>query len=276
METTVQPLRWNGAYGYEWDCYAGTGLYHVGARAYAPRTGRWLQRDPIDVASGDPNLYRYCGNNPLAYSDGDGLRASKKKRWGRKNCEDLARTIRNLIRSLEDRISKYDPVEDAKGGHPYIDRKTGQTRCTQPYSHYRKISEELNALQRRLQQWYDHCDGPENNDIRPDISKANELLQWNQPIPYPGYTGWIPPALGGGFYEPGLVDMTPLMVAGVAGLHMAAGAGGASSTASTSSSATLTAGASSWRDSIAAAIDIAAQWIRQALRALNPFAPPIR
>ncbi|MCL6534131.1 MAG: RHS repeat-associated core domain-containing protein, partial [Armatimonadetes bacterium] len=34
-----------------------TGLYHVGAREYDPRTARWLQRDPIDIASGDPNLY---------------------------------------------------------------------------------------------------------------------------------------------------------------------------------------------------------------------------
>ncbi len=53
---------WNGAYGYEFIPF--TGLYHVGARAYDPRTARWLQRDPIDAASGDLNLYRYCGNEP--------------------------------------------------------------------------------------------------------------------------------------------------------------------------------------------------------------------
>jgi RHS repeat-associated protein len=56
----AEPFTWNAAYGYEWDCFAGTGLYHVGARAYDPRTARWLQRDPIDAASGDPNLYRYA------------------------------------------------------------------------------------------------------------------------------------------------------------------------------------------------------------------------
>ncbi len=27
-----------------------------------------IQRDPIDVASGDPNLYRYCGNDPVHYT----------------------------------------------------------------------------------------------------------------------------------------------------------------------------------------------------------------
>ncbi|GIV14996.1 MAG: hypothetical protein KatS3mg022_0431 [Armatimonadota bacterium] len=47
-------------------------MYHVGAREYDPRTARWLQRDPIDAASGDPNLYRYCGNDPVNQVDPDG------------------------------------------------------------------------------------------------------------------------------------------------------------------------------------------------------------
>ena len=102
--STRQPFVWNGAYGYEW--VPEVSLYYVGARAYDPRTARWLQRDPIDAASGDPNLYRYAGNAPLGYQDPNGLKPANKKRWGRKNCEDLDRKkIKNLIRSLEDRIS---------------------------------------------------------------------------------------------------------------------------------------------------------------------------
>ena len=62
---------WNGAYGYEYIPF--TGLYHVSAREYDPRTARWLQRDPIDAASGDPNLYRYAGNTPVNRADPDGL-----------------------------------------------------------------------------------------------------------------------------------------------------------------------------------------------------------
>jgi len=57
--TTFNPFRWNAAYGYEWT--PAIGLYHVGARAYDPRTARWLQRDPIDAVGGDPNLYPYAG-----------------------------------------------------------------------------------------------------------------------------------------------------------------------------------------------------------------------
>lgn len=48
----------------------------MGAHAYNPRTARWLQRDPIDAASGAPNLYRYCGNEPIVYKDPDGLKAT--------------------------------------------------------------------------------------------------------------------------------------------------------------------------------------------------------
>jgi len=45
-----------------------------GRRAYDLRTARWLQRDPIDAASGDPNLYRYCGNDPVNYRDPTGTK----------------------------------------------------------------------------------------------------------------------------------------------------------------------------------------------------------
>ena len=40
LNLTRNLFAWNGAYGYEW--VPETGLYHVGAREYAPRTARWL------------------------------------------------------------------------------------------------------------------------------------------------------------------------------------------------------------------------------------------
>jgi RHS repeat-associated protein len=69
--SSPNPFTWNGAYGYEWIEF--TGLFHVGAREYDPRTARWLQRDPIDVAGGDPNLYLYCHDDPLNGADPSGL-----------------------------------------------------------------------------------------------------------------------------------------------------------------------------------------------------------
>jgi RHS repeat-associated protein len=68
---TPNPFTWNGAYGYEWIEF--TGLFHVGAREYDPRTARWLQRDPIGVGGGHPNVYLYCGNEPLNRVDPTGL-----------------------------------------------------------------------------------------------------------------------------------------------------------------------------------------------------------
>ena len=62
-----QPCLWNGAFGYEYIAF--TGLYHIGAREYDPRTARWLQRDPIGVASGHPRVYLYCGNDLANYVD---------------------------------------------------------------------------------------------------------------------------------------------------------------------------------------------------------------
>lgn len=70
---TVQPLTWNGAYGYEYIPF--TGLYHIGAQEYDPKTRRWLQRDPIDVAGGHPNVYLYCAGNPIGFVDPEGTRA---------------------------------------------------------------------------------------------------------------------------------------------------------------------------------------------------------
>ncbi len=51
----------------------------MGAREYDPRTARWLQRDPIDASSGDPNPYRYCGNDPVSFTDMDGSDKEEKQ-----------------------------------------------------------------------------------------------------------------------------------------------------------------------------------------------------
>jgi RHS repeat-associated protein len=51
--------------------HARSGLYLTHYRAYDPRLGRWLSRDPI-WESGGINLYGYVGGDPVSQVDRDG------------------------------------------------------------------------------------------------------------------------------------------------------------------------------------------------------------
>lgn len=45
---------------------------HFGARDYDPFAGRWTGKDPILFGGGDPNIYAYCGNDPVNCIDPNG------------------------------------------------------------------------------------------------------------------------------------------------------------------------------------------------------------
>ncbi|WP_213766669.1 RHS repeat-associated core domain-containing protein [Caballeronia sp. dw_19] len=53
------------------------GLYYYKARMYSPALGRFLQTDPVGYKD-DLNWYAYVGNNPVNFSDPDGLAACTK------------------------------------------------------------------------------------------------------------------------------------------------------------------------------------------------------
>ena len=57
--------------GQQW--YSDIGLYDLRNRFYSPDIGRFLQPDPIGFGGDATNLYRYCGNNPLKWSDPTGM-----------------------------------------------------------------------------------------------------------------------------------------------------------------------------------------------------------
>jgi len=60
--------------GMEYD--AAIQIYYDQARNYNPVTGRFLQQDPLGLAAGDVNLYRYVFNDPTNLVDPGGLRPS--------------------------------------------------------------------------------------------------------------------------------------------------------------------------------------------------------
>ena len=56
--------------GREWE--ASIGLYDYRARHYDPTTGRFINEDSWGISAGDPNFYRYVGNNPTDFIDPSG------------------------------------------------------------------------------------------------------------------------------------------------------------------------------------------------------------
>ena len=69
---TLNPIRYRGYY-YDVE----TGLYYLQSRYYDPEIGRFISPDEFDYlgVDGTPlsfNLYTYCNNNPVKYSDESG------------------------------------------------------------------------------------------------------------------------------------------------------------------------------------------------------------
>jgi RHS repeat-associated protein len=80
-------------YGGQWGYYSEIGMILCGYRWYDPNQGRWLSRDPIGYEGG-PNLYEYCGTNPVMYADPLGLMFSDlvdRRSWWQKACDWVAK-----------------------------------------------------------------------------------------------------------------------------------------------------------------------------------------
>ncbi len=89
-----------------------SGLYFYRSRYYDPDTGRFLTEDPLDIAAGDLNLYRYVFNNSVNLKDPDGeiapLLRGLRTAWsvGSAVGRFLGRQIDKLAKRLRDRKKK--------------------------------------------------------------------------------------------------------------------------------------------------------------------------
>lgn len=79
------------------------GMVAMGVRLYAPRTGRFLQVDP--VLGGGANPYSYCSHDPVNCEDLDG-RLDLKKRL-----KKLQRGLKKALKKIEQQLKRVDWVK---------------------------------------------------------------------------------------------------------------------------------------------------------------------
>lgn len=103
---TAAARGWPGDRGFVNGTKDSTGLTQLGARAYDPKLGRFLSVDPM-VDRGESqrmNAYAYANNNPVAFSDPDGLFFGKIKNWVKKTTKKAVKTVTNAAKKV---VKKY-------------------------------------------------------------------------------------------------------------------------------------------------------------------------
>ena len=123
---------------------AETGLYYNWHRYYDPEVGRYVTADPIGL-SGGINFYVYVNGNPINLNDIYGLLSPAE-------CLKLRRQIINKTLELIDDLSRYDPIEDGRGGHPLPGG-----RVTKPGGHYQEIRERQGGIKKDVTRYIKEC-----------------------------------------------------------------------------------------------------------------------
>lgn len=80
-----------------------TSFQYNRARFYDSARGRWAQEDPKGFQAGDPNLYRYAGDDPVMFTDPSGLMPNKR---GFKTLSEFMEVVREHSGSSQMLVDK--------------------------------------------------------------------------------------------------------------------------------------------------------------------------
>jgi RHS repeat-associated protein len=128
-------------------------------RDYDPSAGRYLQSDPLGLTAG-VNTYSYVNSSPIGLSDPLGLVPG----CGPDRCAQLRARILANSAKLTTKISKYNPIADARGGFP-----TWGGKLTKPGGHYKQILELQGGLKKDIAEYKRLCS---NKDGWPPIPRT--------------------------------------------------------------------------------------------------------
>ena len=159
--------------------------------SFSSNLGRWLQEDPIDFHGGDPNFYRYLGNNPANGTDPLGLAKGPPNQPGtnptkeeRKSyCEALLKMVHEVGKELMDRARdlindphnlRHHHREKCKA-HPRFGSVDGHKE------HWQGLQKKLDHL---LELWNHFC----NNHLREmDMNSVPDLAWTLRRMPVPDF-----------------------------------------------------------------------------------------
>jgi RHS repeat-associated protein len=123
-EVSWHPSRFTGK---EWDSESGNDYF--GARYFGSSMGRFLSPDPSQLYYANPaypqsfNLYSYVMNNPLIFTDPDGLDCIYTS--GQSSSSVTVTILRGDCKSDKDSGVFVDGTVDANSVHYYVDRGSG-------------------------------------------------------------------------------------------------------------------------------------------------------